>query len=425
MKLLTKTLVYFIITSLVVFLLGGIIFYEILKHTFYEQIDRGILTEKAIIEEEIEHNQDIPDYSSRFGHEIEVILYRHPVKPLFIMKDTAIYDTITMNDQYFRYLKAADNHKHHGYSISILQPLTGRYTLFRSVIDVMLLMFLGIMLISTFINYIISRRLWLPFYDTLKEISNYDMKAKSLMVFQGTSIKEFKKLNVVLDTLSKKIREDFYNLKEFTENASHEIQTPLAIIKSKLELLIQSEHLSSSQSDIIQTVNQAVTRLSKLNAGLILISRIENEQYPDMQPMKIHLLIERALETFDDFIKRRNLEIYLDFFDQPELLLNPVLSELLINNLVNNAIKHNNNNGFIRIELHSTFLILENSGDPLTEDPAKFFKRFVKSSKESDSLGLGLAIAKKICHYHGMDISYSSLGNIHTFTLTFEKNLQL
>jgi signal transduction histidine kinase len=421
MKLLTKTLMYFIITSLVVFLLGGIIFYEILKHTFYEQIDRGILTEKAIIEEEIQHNQDVPDYSSRFGHEIEVILYRHPVKQLFTLKDTAIYDTLTMDDQYYRYLKTADNHRHHGYSIAILQPLTGRYTLFRSVIDMMLVMFLGIMFTSIIINYIISRRLWLPFYDTLKEISNYDMKAKSLMVFQDTSIKEFEKLNGVLDNLSKKIREDFYNLKEFTENASHEIQTPLAIIKSKLELLVQSEHLSSSQSEIIQTVNQAVTRLSKLNAGLILISRIENDQYPDMQPMMLHELIEKALGTFEDFIGRRNLQVDVNFLDKPELLLNPVLGELLINNLINNAIKHNKDNGFIRVELNSSFLILENSGDPLTENPEKLFKRFVKSRKESDSLGLGLAIVKKICHFHGMDISYVNEGNVHTITLTFDK----
>ncbi|HEY4787455.1 MAG TPA: hypothetical protein VIH57_15460, partial [Bacteroidales bacterium] len=125
MKLLTKTLMYFIATSLVVFLLGGVVFYVVLKHTFYQQIDNELFTEKTIIEEEIQHNQEIPDYSSRFGHEIEVVLYRHPVRKEYILKDTAIYDTVTFQNDYYRYLKIANNKHKHGYTIAIVHPLSG------------------------------------------------------------------------------------------------------------------------------------------------------------------------------------------------------------------------------------------------------------------------------------------------------------
>jgi len=134
------------------------------------------------------------------------------------------------------------------------------------------------------VNYIISRRLWLPFYETIKKINSYDIKNKTLITFPETNIAEFGKLNAVLSSMSQKIREDFFNLKEFTENASHEIQTPLAIIKSKIELLVQSENLSENQVELIQTIDQSVTRLSKLNSGLLLITKIENNQYAEIQP---------------------------------------------------------------------------------------------------------------------------------------------
>jgi signal transduction histidine kinase len=419
LKILTKTLVYFIVTSLIVFLAGGLILYGVLKHTFYRQIDEGLYTEKSIIEEEIQHNKDIPDYSLRFGHEIEVIIYRHPVKNELVLKDTAIYDTTTMQDAFYRFLKVADNKKKQGYTISILHPLSGRHLLFTSVTEVILIMFLVIMFISIIINYIVSRKLWLPFYETIRKISNYDVKDKSLMEFSATNITEFQKLNAVLNQMSIKIRQDFFNLKEFTENASHEIQTPLAIAKSKLEILIQSENLSKSQLDLIQSVDESITRLSKLNTGLLLISKIDNNQYSEFQTISVGALIEHSVENLEDFINRKDLKVTLDLKDRPELRLSPVLAEILINNLINNAIKHNYTGGFIKVELTSSMLTVSNSGEHLNEDPEKLFNRFKKSNKNSDSLGLGLAIVRKICNYHGMNIRYVNRGEVHTILIEF------
>lgn len=419
MKILTKTLVYFIVTSLIVFLVGGLLLYGILKHTFYQQVDDGMFMEKGIIEEEIQRNKDIPDYSSRFGHEIEVILYRHPVKRELVLKDTAIYDTTSMQDADYRFLKIANNKLSRGYTIAILHPLSGRHVLFTSVMEAILIMFLVVMFISILINYVVSRKLWLPFYETVRKISNYDVKDKSLMEFSATNIKEFLKLNEVLNQMSIKIRQDFFNLKEFTENASHEIQTPLAIAKSKLEILIQSENLSKSQLELIQSVDESITRLSKLNSGLLLISKIDNNQYSEFQSISISSLIEHSLETLDDFISRKDLKVTLDIKERPVLNINPVLADILINNLINNAIKHNYPGGFIAITLTSSLLRISNSGQMLNENPENLFNRFKKSNKSSDSLGLGLAIVRKICIYHGMKIRYVNEKELHTISIDF------
>jgi signal transduction histidine kinase len=239
------------------------------------------------------------------------------------------------------------------------------------------------------------------------------------MEFSATNITEFQKLNAVLNQMSIKIRQDFFNLKEFTENASHEIQTPLAIAKSKLEILIQSENLSKPQLDLIQSVDESITRLSKLNTGLLLISKIDNNQYSEFQTISVGPLIEHSLENLEDFINRKDLKVTLDLKDRPELRLNPVLAEILINNLINNAIKHNYTGGFIKVELTSSMLTVSNSGEHLNEDPEKLFNRFKKSNKNSDSLGLGLAIVRKICNYHGMKIRYVNKGEVHTILIGF------
>jgi signal transduction histidine kinase len=399
------------------------VFYGVLENIFYKQIDNGLLTEKAIIETEIQHDQDIPDYSSRFGHEIEVELYRRPIKKSFTLKDTAIVDSASTDEAYYRYLVVHDNKSKRGYSIQILRPLSGRGVLFRSVVDVMLVMFLFLITVSILINYLISRKLWFPFYNTIRKISQYDIKDKTLIEFPGTNVKEFNKLNEVLHKMSEKIRRDFFNLKEFTENASHEIQTPLAIIKSKIEILVQSENLTPAQMELIQSIDMAVSRLSKLNSGLILITKIENNQFQDSEPVMIHVLIEKTIESFDEFIKHKNLALTTDFVEKPVFQMNPVLAEILINNLINNAIKHNCVNGYIKILLDAKTITISNSGLPLSNSvkPLDLFNRFTKGGKHPDSLGLGLAIVKKICDFHRMSIRYHFESDNHVITICMKK----
>jgi signal transduction histidine kinase len=419
LKLLAKTSVYYFISAIIVFLLGGMIFFEVLKIIFYNQVDENLLTEKAIIEEEIQHNMNIPDYSNRFGHEIEVVLYNRFLKRAYTLKDTLIYDTIQNRDVHYRFMRVADNTAQRGYTVGILHPLRETRILMKAIVKVMFIMFMSLLLILISINYFISRRLWLPFYGTIKAIRNYDVKNKVLMIFPVTNVTEFEQLNNVLHAMSEKIRHDFFNLKEFTENASHEIQTPLAIIKSKLELLVQSENLGSTELESIQSIDQAISRLSKLNSGLLLITKIENNQFEHLEHVSLAKLIRRTLETFEEFIDHKNISIATDLDNSSEIIMNQTLAEILITNLVNNAIKHNIEGGFIKINLTQTSLSIINSGNRLDENPDELFSRFKKMSKRSDSIGLGLAIVKKICDFYQVKIVYRYYEMEHSVLLNF------
>ena len=239
------------------------------------------------------------------------------------------------------------------------------------------------------------------------------------MYFAKTNTYEFDVLNDTLNDLTKKIQDDFVNLKEFTENASHEIQTPLAIIKSKLELSLHDPLLPENQRTHIHLAYESAIRLSKLNEALLLLSKIENRQFTEETDVDLAGLINERIAQVEDLTGFRNIIVFLDLTAPFQVKMNRYLAEILVNNLLGNAIKHNVTNGEIRVSGDQHKLSISNTGLPLTIEPSKLFKRFVKQSVNNESTGLGLAIAKEICVTHHLLLEYSYHNQFHTLTITF------
>jgi signal transduction histidine kinase len=386
---------------------------------FYSQLDDDLNTERTIIEEEIAHNENLPDFSTRFGHNIEVITYNRPVKPQFFLKDTVIYNPDVDETENFRYLYSSGNTSKHGFTISIFHPLTETHNLVASILKIIVIVLIPLWLIMGLFNYMLSRKLWRPFYKTISQISHYNIKEKKTLSFPANNVYEFTRLNEVLSMMSEKIRNDYLSLKEFTEDASHEIQTPLAIIKSKLEMLVQSEHITQSELELIEAMNRAVTRISKLNSGLLLIAKIENNQFSETTEVSFIELLEQSLEIFTDFIQQRNLRVTFEKSSDFKAMMNPALADILVSNLINNSIKHNLPNGYIEIRTTSDYFSIVNSGNPLvSKNPSELFQRFNKENKQSESPGLGLAIIGKICDTSQLQINYQNVGDQHIIKIS-------
>jgi signal transduction histidine kinase len=216
-----------------------------------------------------------------------------------------------------------------------------------------------------------------------------------------------------------KSRKDYENLKEFTENTSHEIQTPLAIIKSKAELLLQEGNLKPANLEDVGKIYEAANRLSKLKKGLSMLSKIENNQFEEVEPIDVAKFLDKKISNFEELIEMKHIELTKVYNGHPTLILNNTLTYVLITNLINNAIKHNVDNGTIHIKLNDNELTIENTGNPTTEDPEKFFQRFKKGSNAYDSSGLGLALIKKVCEIYQMSIRYTVNENIHKLSIQF------
>jgi signal transduction histidine kinase len=251
----------------------------------------------------------------------------------------------------------------------------------------------------------ISERLWQPFYNTLERLRSFQLTQATPLLLVQSDIDEFAELNAAIGRLTEKARQDYRSLKRFTENASHEIQTPLSVIRAKLEILLQSEGLNGAQLADLHSTELAATRLSRLQQNLLLLVKIENEQFEAQEMIPLHQLVSSKLELLKDFIEAKKLLVNTEC-NQVKLQLNPFLAETLISNLIGNAVKHNlPKAGWIRVELNEATLSISNSAKSPEAPAIEFVERFRRSNSQSEGLGLGLAIVAEICELYQWQLS--------------------
>ena len=210
----------------------------------------------------------------------------------------------------------------------------------------------------------------------------------------------------------------FKTQKEFTENASHELQTPLAILKNKLDILLQSEDLTEKQYHIAEEMNRALMRSARINKNLLFLAKIENSQFEHSENFCLDILLEQTIDGFQDYFKDKAIVLYTDIQPEIEVKGNKSLAESLISNLLINAIRHTLPRKNITINLSKSSLEIANSGEkPL--DTNLLFKRFSRSSADNNGSGLGLAIVHEICKFQNWNVYYHFENQMHIFSVKF------
>ena len=420
MKLLTRTSRYYLIISIVAYILSGLIFYRLLDNIFAKQLDGTLSEEKMLIEETINYADSVPDFRSVFGHMIDITILNSPQHKVEYIRDTLMYDGERGSFETFRHLFAENTSiQGKGYTINIYKPLRDTEKLTAEIVIAVALLFIGLLVLLVLVNYFIARRVWIPFYRTINSLTHYQINQDKPLTLTKTDIYEFNLLNEALEKMSKKIRQDYINLKEFNENAAHELLTPVAIIKSKLELLIQRENLDEQQLRMISAVFEATNRMSKLNQGLLLISKIDNNQFDKTEEIDLAQIFDKTLEHFEEMSEHLGIVVSKNYLHPAKLTMNPILAEILITNLVSNAIRHNLPSGRIEIELSESSFTVSNTGQPLKTDPSQLFERFRKSENNPESVGLGLAIVQKIINLYRMNVTYTYHDGIHTLKISY------
>lgn len=285
-------------------------------------------------------------------------------------------------------------------------------------IAVVVLIFLVISVIILFLlNRLISAFIWSPFYDTLTKIKTWNIKKNEVLNFKDTDIDEFHLLNDTVKDLTHQIQSDYHNLKEFTENVSHEAQTPLSIISTKLELLMQEDNYNEKQHKLLVQTYNATQRLYKLNEGLILLTRIENKQFVETSQIELTQAFDEKIEVLDDFIEAKQITIEKVYNKKIVKEVNPILLTILLNNLCINAIKYNlEEGGTIKITVDEDSFSVENTSYIEKINRQFLFDRFNKNSI-SGSLGLGLSLIKKIVDFYNWQVTYSHKDGIHKFKI--------
>ncbi|WP_276977682.1 HAMP domain-containing sensor histidine kinase, partial [Flavobacterium filum] len=268
------------------------------------------------------------------------------------------------------------------------------------------------------LNRRLSVKLWQPFRNTLAKLKAFNLNTQSNISFEKSTILEFEELNVALNKLIEHTVSVYKSQKEFTENASHELQTPLAIIKNKLDILLQKEALTDRQYQLIEDINKALTRVSRVNKNLLLLAKIENHQFDDSETINLSELTQECIEQLQEHFSNKELSLKTSIEKDCIVTGNRILIEILINNLLLNSIRHNLLKGTVEVKLSKSGFIISNSGRTALEQE-QLFKRFKKASDESSGSGLGLAIVEQICKRHHWEIYYDFQKETHTFKISF------
>lgn len=418
MKLISKTILYYILISLPLLFIAGFCSYYLISNELRDGTDEALWKEKLNAERQIILLRE-PQTLYLSIDSLSVISPVSTNESGYVFLETIIFDKLEKEDINFRILRSFFKFKNQNYLITVAKPTLEQDELMEGLFSAFALMIVFLLLAFFVVNWLLSKTLWKPFYKTLEQLNLYDIKNNSVTHFQSSSTKEFKQLNDSLNQMTDKIYADYLQQKEFTENASHEMQTPLAVIKANIGLLMQSPNLKEEEMNNIQAIDNTIKKLVSLNKALLLLSKIENHQFTEESPISMMETIQKVTDNYQDLMASKNISYLLHVKSDTKLICNQALADILVTNLVQNAIRHNQENGQISIELHEKQLIISNTGESLKIKQEELFERFKKNDASKESLGLGLSIVKSICNTCHFEIEYKFIKEFHTFIIKF------
>lgn len=419
MKLLNHTLLYLSASLLLIIGVWAVVFYFSMMDEVYDSIDDGLDNYKILIIQKA-RNDSSTLIKSQFD-ESNYSITEIPKQTAWAMSeryaDTLMYMENEKDFEPVRMLTTVFSMENgQFYQLKIISSMVEEDDLIEDLFYALIWLYAAIIVTIIFTNTFLLKKVWKPFYLLLSQLKNFNLSSTPLFEPPKTKVEEFKNLNETIVTLLNKNIEVFNSQKQFIENASHELQTPLAISINKIELMLESNSLTEEQAETIADVINHLERLTRLNKSLLLLSKIENKQFKEDELVNFNELIKQQLKDFSEIVEFKNIKITCNEHGIFKHYGNNDLSMILMTNLLKNAIIHNVNGGEIDIDITSDTLSISNTGRAEALNHEKIFSRFYKSTEKKNSTGLGLAIVKTISDWYKLNIRYSFNGK-HTMTL--------
>ena len=415
MKLLKKTSRTYLIVSASAFIVAGLIIYFVLSFILEEELNENLRSDIKSIVRTIDKDKTIPHYYPF----VEVKKVQGQTPGPYRVIDTLIFEKKGKEEIPFRQISSVKSIQGETYLILVRNALMEKSDLLMIIGVAIGLVFVLLNITLYLINRKLSLEIWKPFYNTLDKLKKFSPDDPVFKLTEESEIDEFAEMKNTLESLTSKVISDYQALKRFSEDASHEIQTPLAVIQSRLEALLQYPDITKDQADLINSAYTSVQRISKLTQTLLLLTKIANDQFPEKVKVNMSELLEEKILLFEDHIKSKSLTIHKEIDFGFFLETNFFLADSMVMNLIGNAVKHTSKDGAIDISLHENYLEISNTGPPLTVTSEKLFERFYKADKSTGSHGLGLAIVKEICKLNKWKVTYLYVNDQHKFKVKF------
>tara|TARA_R110002051_G_scaffold138476_2_gene211201 strand:+ start:538 stop:1737 length:1200 start_codon:yes stop_codon:yes gene_type:complete len=335
------------------------------------------------------------------------------------LKDTLIYDPSQNEMELFRELSTYKKIGTTTYKITIRALIIENENILIAIVISYIMMLLSTFIAFFYLQKKKNKELWNPFFKNLQQMKQFSLSSENEIKLVNSEIIEFTELNKEILTLTKKVQADYKNLKQFTEDVSHEMQTPLSIIQAKIENFFNGDQLNEDQFKNLTSIQKDILRLTQLNKKLTLLSKIDNNQFTTTEYINITNLLEEIINDFKDltsakiiFNKETNIIIKADAH----------LARILCTNLITNSIKYGVKDKEIQILAKKQSILVSNFGEKALQQSDKIFDRYYREASKIRSTGLGLTIVKKICDLHGFQIQYLFEDKHHIFKIDFNSS---
>ncbi len=406
-----------LITTSIILCIAGVVYFYVISAILNNQIDKDLVVEENEIFDYVKQNHHLPQV---FRSPDQQIYFREaghqPVIRRFI--NTQFNDPKDRNDrENGRKLISSVIVTGKAWEIIVIESTVETEDLIQIIFIVMLFLILLLVAALFIANRLTIKKLWQPFYKTLQEIRRFTLSGQNDFRTQPGDIDEFNELNTALSSMALRVNGDYQELKGFMGNASHELMTPLAVMSSKLDTLLQTENFNLRQSELLDDIYKMTAKLTRINKAMLLLTKIENRLINRPEQLNLQELAEDAVVQFQDFVAAKAIQVETDF-SLKIVTMDRSLFEVLINNLISNAIRHNQLGGVIRIQLTGHYLLIANTGRTAALQEEQIFERFKKSG-DSEGIGLGLTLTRQICENYGFCLRYNYIAPFHQFTIDF------
>lgn len=412
-KLLNQTTAFYLIFTFLVFFVSAFILSKMANH----YIDSYVQSRFSKYENRLKHHLQKDSTLSHLPRYLKVkkVSDLSILKTLPIIKDTLIYSDEL--DEYLMYRKRkAVIQQGTQYFTYMARVRVGDFYRLRDDFLASMFIVFGVLAFGMIVfNYFLSGYLFKPFNQILEVMRTYKVGQGAKVQKVYTVTEEFIKMQDLFHQMLEQIEKDYRNLKEYTEDMAHEMQTPIAIMRSKMESLMSDETLLQKHGPQIKTIYQQLNHLSRLGNTLNLLTRIENGEFQNKKTIRTKDIIEEHLKFIQELAELKHLQFVTDLSEGNVFTIDPYLFELILKNLLRNAIQHAPENSKIFIKTDENQLLISNAGAELDFPPEKLFKRFVKRKSNGETLGLGLALVKKICDLNNLQIDYQYQDGQHVF----------
>lgn len=408
-----------ILTSIVVLIITGFVYYVVIHFILTEKLDRDLVVEEEEINQYINTYHKLPLPASYLDQQISYqTLNGINTERKFL--NTIYFNQKEQENEPARSLITFVHLDGKAIAVTITKSRVESENLIRIILFITLGITVVLLVSLLLINRFVLNRLWRPFYSILNRMKAFEVARMDTIEQEPTKIDEFNELNKSVNAMAQRVRQDYKELKSFTDNASHEMMTPLAVINSKLDSLLQTESFTAQQGTLLEDIYHATGKLSRLHQSLLLLAKIENNLIPDLQQLELKEMVEVKARQFQELLEKNKLTLTADL-SQVEVTMSRYLADILLNNLFSNAVRHNITGGHIFIKLDQHSLSISNSGKA-RQVQTEIFDRFSKAA-DSDGMGLGLAITKQICNLYNFRIDYLEENGKHTFNVYFKVEL--